>query len=76
MCLVLAIFSLVAHPRTAHGANETSDACGAYGFPQLTISHFGRTEPRGEIVLVADHGPVKIRSGMLLLVQIKRSCDV
>jgi hypothetical protein len=49
----------------------SSDACGAYGFPTLTISHFGRSVPRGEIVLVSERGPVKIRSGsgMLLCVQ-------
>lgn len=46
----------------------SSDACGLYDLPNLTLRHAGRTDPVGQIVLLANRGKVNIPggSGMLL----------
>ena len=48
----------------------SSDACGLYGFPEVEITHAGRTNPVGEVKIASTHGRLRIRggSGMLLRV--------
>jgi hypothetical protein len=46
-----------------------SSACGAYGFEDLSVSHFGRTQPVGEIVLKSS-SRIEIRSGSGLLLRV------
>ena len=45
------------------------DACGVYGI-RLSIAHTGRTDPVGQITLVAKHGNLKVEDGSGLLLRV------
>ena len=51
----------------------SSDACGLYDLPNLTLAHAGRSDPVGQITLLSHEGNVKVLagSGMLLRVNSK-----
>jgi hypothetical protein len=51
----------------------SSDACGAYGFSNLTIRRAGPTDPIGQIIFDATAGQVKIRAGAGLLLRVNAS---
>jgi hypothetical protein len=52
-----------------------SHACGAYGFSDLQIAHWGRTEPVGQITFRSEKKPIKLRAGTALLLRITAADD-
>ena len=48
----------------------SSDACGAFGIEHLTITHAGRTDPKGTIVLASNVEKLSLRYGDALLLRV------
>lgn len=48
----------------------SGDACGTYGIEHLTISHAGRTDPLGTIVLASQTPKLSLRNGDALLLRV------
>lgn len=51
----------------------SSDACGGYSLPNLTIRHAGRSNPAGQITLESKRGNVEVKSGAGMLLRVNAS---
>lgn len=51
----------------------SSNACGAYGFPGVTVAHAGRTAPADVVILAAHDHNRKIRGGSGMLLRVDSS---
>jgi hypothetical protein len=47
-----------------------SNACGLYGYPDLTVAHAGRTTPVGEIMLVSNNRNLIVQGGSGILLRV------
>jgi hypothetical protein len=48
----------------------SSDACGLYGFPDVTLTHAGRSSPVGVITLRSEKGNLNVRAGSGILLRV------
>lgn len=48
----------------------SSNACGAYGYPHMTITHAGRRSPQGEIVLTSNDRSLNVSRGTAMLLRV------
>jgi hypothetical protein len=53
----------------------SSDACGLYGFPGVTLTHAGRSNPTGEIILTGNGDRLDIHGGTGLLLRVIRRSE-
>jgi hypothetical protein len=48
----------------------SSDACGTYDLPQISVTHSGRTQPVGVIILISEKGQFNLPRGTGMLLRV------